>query len=48
MDTSKPQSSVSNRTFDTSGPRVTDTMKKGVGEGGPWQGPGRNVQIAAV
>ena len=30
-DTRKPQSSVSARTFDTSGPRATDTMKWGVG-----------------
>ena len=29
--TRKPQSSVSGRTFDTSGPRATDTMKLGVG-----------------
>jgi hypothetical protein len=30
-DTSKMQTSVSDHTFDTSGPRVTDTMKWGVG-----------------
>jgi len=30
-DTRKPQSSVSDRTFDTSGPRATDIMKWGVG-----------------
>ena len=30
-DTRKPQSSVSDRTFDTSGPRATDTMKWGWG-----------------
>ena len=30
-DTRKPQSSVSDRNFDTSGPRATDTMKWGVG-----------------
>ena len=45
-DTRKPQSSVSERTFDTSDPRATDAMKWGW-EGDPWQGPGRDVRIAA-
>ena len=40
-DTRKPQSSVSDHTFDTSGPCATDTMNWGW-EGGPWRGPDRS------
>ena len=42
----RPQSSVSDRTFDTSGPRATDIMKWGW-EGGLWRGPGRDGRNAA-
>ena len=46
-DTRKPQSSVSDRTLDTSGPRASDTMKWGW-EGGPLRGPDRDGRIAAT
>jgi len=43
----RPQSSVSDRTLDTSGPRATDKMKWGW-EGGAWRGRDRDGQIAAA
>ena len=46
-DTRKPQSSVSDRTFDTSGLHITDIMKW-VWEGGPWRGSGRDGRIEAA
>ena len=44
-ETRRPQSSVSDHTLDTSGPRATDKMKWGW-EGGPWLGRDRDGQIA--
>ena len=46
-DTRRPQSSVSDRTLDTSGPRATDTMKWRVG-GWSMAGSGLRRQNAAV
>ena len=46
-DTRRPQSSVIDRTLDTSGPRATDTIKLGW-EGDPWLGPGRDGRSAAA
>ena len=45
-ETRKPQSSLSDRTFDTSGPRATDIMKWGW-EDGPWRSPGRDGRNVA-
>ena len=46
-DTRKTQSSVSDHTFNKSGPRATDKLKW-VWEGVPWRGPDRDGRIAAA
>jgi hypothetical protein len=46
-DINKPQSSVSGRTFDTSGPRATDSMKCGV-RGNTWRNSSRDGRTAAA
>jgi hypothetical protein len=42
-----PQSSVRDRTLDTSGPRATDRIKLGVGDG-PWHGPDHGGRSGAA
>jgi hypothetical protein len=47
IDTRKPQSSMSDRTSDTSGPRPTDASW-GAWEGGPWRGVGCDGRITGA